>query len=440
MSKKQVFITGLGCICGAGNSVPEIMTELYENRRKTEKVQCISTDLDKSYPVFEIYHLPEDSYRKFGRTSVFAEIAASEALNHAGINPKKTEGLRIGVAMGTTVGCALTLEPFFRAQVSNKQELDNESLARYLRANPSQHLASVFGLRGPVTTIANACSSGTDAIGIAKSWIENGYCDIVLAGGADELSRITYLGFQALLILSEEACKPFDRDRKGLNLGEGAGIVVLESGESVRHRGSPILARLAGYGSATDAFHLTAPHPEGLGLESAFNQAFKDAEISSDKIKFVNSHGTATPANDRTEGPVLARLFGNKMKLTATKAFTGHTLGAAGGIEAVITVQNLLDQKIPGTPGLEYPDPECNTSCRTTEKISAEYAASDSLAFGGCNSVLIFGGVLMALSILGLCPVSSCYGSGRRTLKIFRFLHRIRLIFQRIWNRSIIRE
>jgi 3-oxoacyl-(acyl-carrier-protein) synthase len=240
-------------------------------------------------------------------------------------------------------------------------------------------------------TVANACSSGADALGLAKGWIEAGLCDLAIAGGADELTRITYIGFAHLLITSAAPCRPFDKSRSGLNLGEGAGIVVLESEEALRRRGGHALAWLAGYGTCNDAHHPTAPHPEGVGLRRAIETALRDAGIAPSDVGVINAHGTSTLDNDRVEGRVLSDIFGAEVPAVSTKAHTGHTLGAAGGIEAVLSVQSLLDGTVPATVGHETPDPECGLrpTTRRTEH-TARWALSDSLAFGGGNCALIF--------------------------------------------------
>jgi 3-oxoacyl-(acyl-carrier-protein) synthase len=240
-------------------------------------------------------------------------------------------------------------------------------------------------------TVGNACASGTDAIGIAKLWIEQGLCDLVIAGGTDELCRTTYLGFTALLLTSAEACKPFDKNRKGLNLGEGAGIVIVESDEHAKKRSAKILVEISGYGCNADAYHPTAPHPHGTGIKRAMTAALEQSGAKQNEIAFVNAHGTSTQENDLVEGKAIAEIIGHSIPVVSTKSFTGHTLGAAGAVEAVFTIQNLLDRKIPPTAGFETADPACAIVPSQSETpVSGKFAISNSLAFGGQNSVLVF--------------------------------------------------
>lgn len=388
-------VTGLGCICAAGPTLEAIMRSLYAGQRRCGPSTFIQADLDMVYPVFEVaspldepLELPLNT--KASRSAKLALIAAREAIHDAGLAPEALKSLRVGVAIGTTVGCTLNNEPFYRDFRLGKLP-DPGPVRQYLENNPARLLATLWGLKGPAVTIANACSSGTDAIGLARAWLNAGICDLAIAGGADELSRITYLGFIHLLITAAEPCRPFDRRRRGLNLGEGAGVVVLETRESAQRRGATVHAEVIGYGCHSDAHHLTAPHPEGKGLRRAITAALRDAGLTPGEVGFINAHGTSTPDNDRIEGTVLAELFPSSTPIVSTKAYTGHTLGAAGGIEAALTVQALRDQRLPATLGFAEPDPDCKIAPTTANTpVRARVALSDSLAFGGNNSVLVF--------------------------------------------------
>lgn len=367
------------------------MAALYSGQRNPNAPQFIAVDLEQSYPVFEALQLPPESESAVTRTNQLAHKAAQEALAMAGWTIKELSGLRVGVAMGTTVGNTLNNEPYYRAFKSGLMP-DNTAINRYLESNPALWLAEKLSLSGPRATIANACSSATDAIGLGKLWLEQGLCDVVLAGGSDELSRITYLGFISLLISSSRPCKPFDKNRDGLNLGEGAGIVIMESESVCRQYKHKPLATAKAYASFADAYHPTAPHPEGKGLKRSIESALKAAELQADQIGFINAHGTSTPNNDQVEGSVLAAIFGTDIPVVSTKAYTGHTLGAAGGVEAVFTVQGLLDNRLPTTAGFELYDETCALQPTTHNMaVQADFALSTSLAFGGNNSVLVFG-------------------------------------------------
>ena len=324
------------------------------------------------------------------RTNRMAVLAAKEACAQAGLDADALRVLRVGVCLGTTVGCTLNNEPFYRSY--RRGELpDTGGVARYLNNNPALLLAQALDLHGPVATVANACSSGTDAIGLGRSWLLEGRCDLVLAGGSDELSRVTCLGFASLMVTSEGACRPFDRRRDGLNLGEGAGVVVLETRTGHRRRGGPSPQGVVlGYGCSADSHHVTAPHPDGKGLERAITRALEVAGIAPGDVRLVNAHGTSTRDNDQVEGRVIARVLGLKVPVVATKAYTGHTLGAAGALEAIFTLKALQDGVAPATAGFEEPDPDCGiTPTREVTKLDGGIALSNSLAFGGNNSVLV---------------------------------------------------
>jgi 3-oxoacyl-[acyl-carrier-protein] synthase-1/3-oxoacyl-[acyl-carrier-protein] synthase II len=383
------MVTGTGVVCSAGLTVEEAMKSLYSGRRNPAPPGRIKTSLQESFPVFETEDFPLD--RNLTRTNNLLVKALDEAMQQACIDTQTWRNRSVGVAIGTTVGCTLNNEPFYRDFKAGKKP-GITPVARFLESNPAAFISKKFSLTGPVATVANACSSGTDAIGLAKSWIEQGLCDTAIAGGSDELSRITYLGFISLMNTSRKPCMPFDMDRSGLNLGEGAGVLILEKEDFAGRRNAPGLGFIAGYASAADAYHPTAPHPEGRGLKRAIRASLQDAGITSADIGFINAHGTSTVDNDRVEGRVIAELFSGSVPVVSTKAYTGHTLGAAGGVEAVFTIQALLDQKLPATPGFKTVDPECRITPTTQNiQVNTSYAMSNSLAFGGNNAVLIAG-------------------------------------------------
>jgi 3-oxoacyl-(acyl-carrier-protein) synthase len=387
----SVLITGLGVVSAAGENLAENLDSLANGRRNAGPVTLFQTPL--TYPVFEALRLPDRFCIEGRRTLGLALCAVTEALGNAQLEGELS-GLRAGVCMGTTVASQLNDIDFyssFRSMDRKEGFLPMTPVDRYLDGNLADFLARKIGARGPVLTVANACSSGTDAIGIALSWLRGGLCDIAIAGGADELNRVPYCGFGSLGIVSHEMCAPFDRDRKGLSLGEGAGVVILETESSALRRGITSNVHLTGYGSSADAYHLTAPRPDGAGLKRAIGRALEESGIGPDKIDFINAHGTATPDNDKVEGKVAGELFGNRIKMVSTKGYTGHTLGAAGGIEAVYAVAGLMEGWIPGNAGFRTFDEEIGIS-PVIEKTSVRgsYAISTSLAFGGNNAALVF--------------------------------------------------
>ena len=388
---KAIPITGLGCLCAAGGTVPEVTKTLFAGRRN---IQYRSVG-DAHYPVFQL--APEDAPpgyyegRESERCGRLAVTAAREALAHAGLTDEVLAARTVGVCIGTTVGSAMNNEAFYRLFREGGMP-SIEPIRRYLRANPASMVARALDLAGPCQTIVNACSSGSVAIGHAAAWIRAGICDVAVAGGADMLCNVIHAGFLSLLITDSKPCRPFDRRRQGLNLGEGAGVVVLESERSVQQRGRTIQARLCGYGNACDAFHISAPDPTGQGLKRAIDTALAEAQLNYDSIDFINAHGTGTPENDRVEGRLFPELF-PEVPFSSTKGFTGHTLGAAGGIEAVITVVCLQRKRMVGNIGFEEPDPEfAGHPVVENTPIRGRYGMSDSVAFGGNNAVLIFQG------------------------------------------------
>jgi 3-oxoacyl-[acyl-carrier-protein] synthase II len=383
-----VAITGLGCICAAGTSVDDCMESLYSGERAPAPSTRFTSTHPTRFPVFEVrdFTQPQDLLR----TSALGLHAAREAIADAGLDLDTLRSLRVGVCVGTTVGSAMNNEQFCRDYRAGG-EPDLEPIERILRSNPAAVIAREFGLNGPCQTVVNACASGTDAVGLAASWIRAGICDLAIAGGADELGRITYNGFISLMITSDSPVKPFDRERKGLNLGEGAGMLVLESEDLRSRRGKEPRSFLLGYGSACDAHHLTAPRPDGEGLRSAIAEALSCNDTPASAIAFVNAHGTGTPDNDRVESRVLADVLPG-VPFLSTKGYTGHTLGAAGAIEAVFTVACLERGLLPANAGFATPDPDLGgTPVQVLTQIEGDIAISESLAFGGNNSVIVVG-------------------------------------------------
>lgn len=388
MTGAPVAITGMGCICAAGANLPECMETLFRGVRSPAPPARFTSRHPIRYPVFELrdFEEPPDLLR----TGALGLHAAREAVADAGYDRETLRGLRVGVCVGTTVGTVMSEENFCREFLAG-HDPETAVLRKILRSNPADLIAREFGLSGPRQTVVNACSSGTDALGTAGSWIRAGLCDVAIAGGADELGRIPYVGFISLMITDDSPCKPFDRDRKGLNLGEGAAMLVLESEPSRRRSGNRARSFLLGYGSAGDAYHLTAPRPDGAGLKRALADALSSSGTPPAAVAFVNAHGTGTPDNDRIESRVLGDLLPG-VPFLSTKGYTGHTLGAAGAIEAVFTAACLGLGKIPANAGFATPDPEIpNIPVREVTPVSGSVALSESLAFGGNNAVVVLG-------------------------------------------------
>jgi 3-oxoacyl-[acyl-carrier-protein] synthase-1/3-oxoacyl-[acyl-carrier-protein] synthase II len=381
----------MGLLTAAGAGLSETVRSLA--RKEAPPVSPPPFATAYPFPVFrcpldktDIPGLPDG----FSRTASLAFAAAREAFFSAGFSRcEEPEGLRLGVIVGTSVGASLDFFDFYRSRAAGEEPPLTE-IEEYLAANPALALGKFLRCSGPAQCVTNACSSGADAVGIGAGWVRAGLCDLVLAGGADALSYITYAGFSSLRLPSPWPCLPFDARRNGLTLGEGAGFMLLESENSRKKRDAAALGFIAGYGTATDAHHLTAPHPEGRGLAAAVSQAFAQANVAWKDIAFVNAHGTATLANDAAEGAFFARHC-PLVPFIATKGATGHTLGAAGAVEAVIAMAHLLAGELPPSPGFREPDPLVGAvPVRETTPVAGNFALSQSLAFGGNNSALIF--------------------------------------------------
>lgn len=406
-SSSPVAVTGMGCMAGGGIDINSLWDNLV-----TARVNCapvpdylFKTILD--YPVFaapadcfsaRARLLVADTSPKFKQKSVSRTVlltcsAVAEALQQAGVAPDYLRSVRVGIALGTTVGCTFHNEEYYSAWREGL-EPDLDPVKFYLAGNVSSALHRILGTSGPSAVITNACASGTDAIGVARNWLATNQCDIAIAGGADELSRVAYNGFVSLMLADKEPCRPFNKDRRGLNLGEGAGVVVLERQEESASRHFQPLGWVRGYGCAADAWHPTAPHPEGRGLKTALRQAMRDCGDIKLMPTLINAHGTGTKANDKAETAALAEIFPEpeKLVIVSTKGITGHTLGAAGGIEAVITMMSLRKGYTPGTVGCLEPDPELPLHPLTQPEnhhLTGRLGVSQSLAFGGGNSVLV---------------------------------------------------
>jgi 3-oxoacyl-(acyl-carrier-protein) synthase len=378
----------MGIITTGGNDLTSCVAAL-ENETATLSQPPFETEFTS--PVFLCSSVsPRQSRveKPYSRTLLLALHAAEEALAAAGLHGAALKNLRLGIAVGTSAGASLNFFSYYKATAAGERPPLHE-IEEYLTSNPAPAMSQIFQSRGPVMTVTNACSSGADAIGLAASWIRLGLCDIVLAGGADALSGITYRGFNSLRLTAPTPCRPFDFERRGLTLGEGAAFMLLESELSRQQRNVTAKAFIAGYGTATDAFHITSPHPQCCGLKLAIGQAFAQAKVDWSDIAFCNAHGTGTPANDAVEGGFLLAECPD-VPFIATKGATGHTLGAAGAIEAVFTAVHLNMGQIPASPRFTRIDPAIGIApvSRPTRLIG-NLAISQSLAFGGNNSVLV---------------------------------------------------
>ncbi len=387
----RLAITGTGAVCALGAGIPGMLAALRDGRVSLVPAP-LETSLRRPPPVFAA---PEPPVRPeeadLFRTTRLALCAAREAGVAAWPAGPPVPPERIGVCVGTTVGCTLNHEPFYRAY-RRGDDPGAGAVRRYFANDLAACVADAIGARGPLATVADACASSADAIGLAASWLAAGDCDAVVAGGADELVRYPYIGFALLQNVAFEACRPFDLHRSGLNLGEGAGLLVLEREEDARRREAPVLGRLLGYASAADAHHATTPHPDGRGLRDALALALRRAGVRADEVGLASAHGTGTIENDRVEGRVLADCFPPGTVVCATKGYTGHTLAAAAVLATILAVHGMREGWAPRSAGFETPDPECRiVPTAATTAIDARFAVTTALAFGGTNAALVLG-------------------------------------------------
>ncbi len=392
-----ICITGLGCCSSAGKNLQQSWQNLCNKCSAPEPppFKTIHTS-----PVFAIHPdwTPPDLSQFAGSittplnpTTLFCLSAISDSLSMAGLSNDDLAGKRVAIVLGTTVRCHFHDNDYYRHWKQGKTP-NREPMDCFLNDNLATMCQQILATHGPTTVITNACASGTDAIGVARNLLLADQCDLAIAGGADELSPLAYHGFTSLLLCAETPCAPFDIKRAGLNLGEGSGIIILEKEENVNERNGLGIGWLKGYGSGSDGYHPTAPHPQARGLIRAINTAMTEACITAKDINFINGHGTGTRANDQVETIGLHTLHLDHCPLVSTKGVTGHTLGGAGGIEAVLTMQALQDGYSPGTIGCHTIDPELAMQpCPEQNGVTLEgpVGISQSLAFGGGNSALI---------------------------------------------------
>lgn len=396
MGTSRVAITGMGIISSIGNTVEENLQSLMEGKNGISRLENFSSKHSDSILVGEIKHSNEELIallgltgpRHFTRTSLLGIYAAQQAVISAGIS-NLGDG-RTGLVSSTSVGGMDYTERYFY------DYLDKPELYPYIpthdAGDSTQKIADFLGINGIVTTISTACSSAANAIMMGARLIRAGRLDRVIVGGTDALSKFTINGFNTLMILSDERCKPFDNDRKGLNLGEAAAYLVLESEESVLRGNREVLAYLDGYGNANDAFHQTASSTDGEGAYLAMRKAIISAGIEPTSIDYINAHGTATPNNDLSEGRAMMRVFDDNVPLfSSTKSYTGHTLAAAAAIEAVYSILALRNNMVFANLNFENGMEEFGLRPQTTTvKQPLSCVLSNSFGFGGNCSTLIF--------------------------------------------------
>jgi 3-oxoacyl-(acyl-carrier-protein) synthase len=391
----RVFITGTGIFSSIGVGVEQTLDSLINGRSGIGPINILET-VHHEFPVAEIQS--DDTAlaqiaglsgpEGFTRTTLMAYIAVKEALKSAGINDIRQ--FRTGFISATTVGGMDKKEKFFHEAMTSMEWLkyiDTQDVAEH-----TEHLADLFGIHDFITTVSTACSSGANALMLGARMIKHGLLDRVIAGGNECLTRFHLNGFNSLMILDKEPCKPFDQNRAGITLGEGAGYLVLESEEVVRQEGKKIICELSGYGNSCEAFHPTASSPDGVGAFLAMKQALEIAGLIPADIDYINAHGTGTDSNDISEGNAIQRLFAPTIPpVSSTKPYTGHTTSAAGSIEAIICALALQNGLL--FPNLNFKTQMIDLSFAPVKELTnkdLKHVMSNSFGFGGNNTSLIF--------------------------------------------------
>jgi nodulation protein E len=404
--ERRVVVTGMGVVTPIGLTVPDFWASMKVGKCGVTPLGgfpledlkiLIAAQIKDFDPKARLKHFVRDKLVMHAdRYSWFAAAAADEAVKQSGLTVPMADPYRTACIVGSGAGGLVTFENSYRALfIEGKRATHPLTLLRIIGSSASAHVGIEFGVKGPTFATCSACSTATHAVGIARDFIKNNVVDVAIAGASE--SVITYgtmKAWQALHVLSPEGCFPFAKKRNGTVLGEGAGILVMESLEHAQARGATILAEIVGYGMSSDAKDMVNPDTEGPN--EAMRRALKDANLSPSDIQYLNAHGTATTINDANETRAIKEVFGNHAKnlaISSTKSMHGHPLGAGGSIEAVACIQAMNENWVPPTIGLDDPDPECDLDYipNVGRNLDVTYAMSNSFAFGGLNAVLIFG-------------------------------------------------
>jgi nodulation protein E len=403
---RRVVVTGMGVVTPIGLNVPEFWASMQASKCGVSELGgfpledlkiLIAAQIKNFDPKVRLKHFQRDKLVMHAdRYSWFAAAAADEAMRQSGLEIPVANPYRAACIVGSGAGGLVTYEQSYRALfLEGKRATHPLTLLRIIGSSASAHVGIEFGVKGPTFATCSACSTATHAIGIARDYIKNGMVDVAIAGASESVINYgTMKAWQALHVLSPEGCFPFAKKRNGTVLGEGAGILVMESYEHAKARGAEILAEIVGYGMSSDAKDMVNPDIEGP--KEAMRMALDDAQLSPSDIQYLNAHGTATTINDANETRAIKAVFGNAAKnlaISSTKSMHGHPLGAGGGIEAVACITAMNENWVPPTIGLDEPDPECDLDYipNVGRKQDVTYAMSNSFAFGGLNAVLVFG-------------------------------------------------
>ncbi|MGL6174447.1 MAG: beta-ketoacyl-ACP synthase II [Cellulosilyticaceae bacterium] len=403
----RVVITGVGVVSPIGNSKEEFWNNMkagvcgIDRISSFELVEGFEVTLAAEVKEFDATkHIEKREIRRLDRFSQFAIYAAKEAMVDAALDMASEDATKVGVIIGSGIGGIATIEQEVTKLIERGPKRVSPFFIPMAITNMAAGNVAIYtGAKGICTTIVTACASATHCIGDAFKALRAGENDVIFAGGAEaSITPIGIAGFQALTALSKSADPkrasiPFDKERNGFVMGEGAGVIVMETLEHAQKRGAHIIAEIVGYGATGDAYHITSPSPDGEGAARAMQLAIDEAGITADQIGYINAHGTSTSYNDKFETLAVKKVFGEETKVavSSTKSMTGHLLGAAGAVEAIAIAKALEDGFIPATIGYQVPDEECNLDCVPNEGRVAEveYAMSNSLGFGGHNGSIL---------------------------------------------------
>jgi 3-oxoacyl-[acyl-carrier-protein] synthase II len=406
---RRVVVTGIGLITPVGVGRQATWASLLAGRCGVDYISSFNAEGFDSRIAAEVRGFDPESAlgrkesRRMDRFAQFACVASLEAMAHAGVNMEQEDREKVAVLIGSGVGGIMTLSEQFKVLETKGPTRVNPFLVPMMLGDMAAgQVSMLIGAKGPNFSTVSACASGGDAIGEAFEMIRRGRVDVAFAGGSEAaICPIAIAGFNSCQALSKRnddpgtASRPFDAGRDGFVLGEGSGVLVLESLEHAEKRGARVLAEMAGYGASSDAHHVTQPDPEGAGAASAMRHALAEADMSPSDVDYINAHGTSTPLNDRLETLSMKRVFGEgayKVPVSSTKSMTGHLLGAAGGIEAAFAVLSITESAIPPTINLQTPDPDCDLDYtpHTPKRGRVRVAMSNVLGFGGHNCSLVF--------------------------------------------------
>ena len=409
MDKRRVVITGVGMITPLGIGVEQSWNGLLAGRSGIGKITQFDAANFPTRIAGEVAGFNPEDYiepkeiKKMDRFIHFALAAAQMAMNDSGLKITDENAERAGVIVGSGIGGLRSIEHYHSVLLEKGPRRITPFFIPMLVVNLASGQISIrFGAKGPNSAVVTACATGSHAIGDAFKIIQRGDADAMIAGGTEAvITPLGIGGFNAMKALStrndepEKASRPFDMDRDGFIMGEGAGIMILESLETALERGAGIYAEIAGYGMAADAYHITAPSPNGEGAARCMKMALKDAGVEPSVVNYINAHGTSTKAGDEIETYAIKTVFGEyayKIPISSTKSMTGHLLGAAGGVESVISILSIKDDIIPPTINLDTPDPECDLDYvpKQARRTTVNYALSNSFGFGGTNACLLF--------------------------------------------------